>query len=72
MASELIELLAVRPSWDLREISAMATSLGLMASGAIETLNDRATALGLEPLLECDDATCDLYEPTLKELRAHV
>ena len=31
-----------------------------MASGAIETINDRAAAFGLEPLLDCDDKSCDI------------
>lgn len=61
----LVELLSDRPIWEMTEVSAMARSLGLMSSGAIETINDRAGDLGLDPLLECDDQMCDVYEPTL-------
>jgi hypothetical protein len=69
---QLVHLLASRPTWSLDEFTEMAASVGLMASGAIETLNDRAIGLGLEPLLDCDEDVCDCYEPTLKELLAHV
>jgi tellurite resistance protein len=67
---ELIEHLSERPTWEMTEISAMARSLGLMASGAIETLNDRATALGLVPLLDCDAETCDVDATTLEAVLA--
>jgi uncharacterized tellurite resistance protein B-like protein len=66
----LIALLSDRPTWEMVEISAMTRSMGLMASGAIESINDRASALGLEPLLDCDDETCDVYGPTLEGLLA--
>jgi hypothetical protein len=62
----LIDLLSDRPTWEMTEISAMARSLGLMASGAIESINDRAIALGLEPLLDCDDEICDVHASTLE------
>jgi hypothetical protein len=68
----LLHLLAEQPIWSLDDVSRWAASLGLMASGTIETLHDRAVALGLEPLLDCDGEVCDCYEPTLKELLAHV
>ncbi len=69
--THLIALLRERPRWRMSELSALASSLGMMASGAIETINDRAAARDLEPALECDDEYCDCYEPTLKELLAH-
>lgn len=69
--TRLLEQLATRPAWPMTELTALAASTGLMAAGAIETLNDRALALGLEPLLDCDGDICDCYEPTLKELLAH-
>jgi hypothetical protein len=56
----------------MNELSSLTAPAGLMAAGAIETLNERAAALGLEPLLDCDGEVCDCYEPTLKELLAHV
>jgi hypothetical protein len=68
----LLQQLATRSRWSMPELSSLAASVGLMASGAIEILNDRATDLGLEPLLDCDGEVCDCYEPTLKELLAHV
>jgi hypothetical protein len=48
----------------------MARSLGLMASGAIETINDRAAALGLDPLLDCDAEICEVSAPALGGLLA--
>jgi uncharacterized tellurite resistance protein B-like protein len=67
---ELIELLSVRPSWEMAELAAMARSLGLMASGAIETINDRAAAVGLDPLLDCDAEICEVSAPALGGLLA--
>ncbi|HET9662453.1 MAG TPA: TerB N-terminal domain-containing protein [Thermomicrobiales bacterium] len=67
---ELIELLSGRPTWEMTELSAMARSLGLMASGAIETINDRAAVMGLDPLLDCDGEICDVNAPALDGLLA--
>lgn len=69
---QLAHRLATQPIWSMAELSKLAASVGLMAAGAIENLNDRASALGLEPLFDCDGEVCDCYEPTLKELLAHV
>lgn len=65
---QFINLLAERSNWDVNAVSSMATSLGLMTAGAIETINDRAIARGLDPLLDCDDVICDVYAPTLNGL----
>jgi hypothetical protein len=70
--THLLHQLATRERWSMPELSSLTASVGLMASGAIEILNDRASAFGLEPLLDCDGEVCDCYEPTLKELLAHV
>jgi hypothetical protein len=68
----LLEQLATHRHWAMSELASLAASAGFMTAGVIETLNDRAIALGLEPLLDCDGEGCDCYEPTLKELLAHV
>jgi hypothetical protein len=70
--TQLLNHLATRSRWPMNELSSLTAPSGLMAAGAIETLNERAAALGLEPLLDCDGEVCDCYEPTLKELLAHV
>lgn len=64
---KLIEMLGRQSSWPMDEVEAMSASLGLMGAGAIETINDRALALGLEALLDCDDI-CDVHEPTLRRM----
>lgn len=68
----LLSQLSFQSIWSMADLASLAASVGLMVSGAVETLNDRAVALGLDPLLDCDDEVCDCYEPTLKELLAHV
>lgn len=70
--THLLYQLATRPRWSMPELSSLVASVGLMTSGAIEILNDRASGFGLEPLLDCDGEVCECYEPTLKELLAHV
>lgn len=60
--------ITARPHWPLADLDTMFRALGLMPSGAIEALNDRAVALGLDPLFECDDNTCDVDESTLNGL----
>ena len=66
------EQLAGKPAWSMAEIAALAASHDLMASGAIESINHRAIEHGLDPPIECDDDACDVDQPTLKELLAHV
>lgn len=67
---QLMQTLASRSTWTRTELDTLAAAWGLMTSGAIETINDRALALGLEPLLDCDDETCDVYESSLRTMLA--
>lgn len=69
--TQLISALANRSSCSMAEFGSLAATFGLMASGAIESINDRAVDLGFEPPIECDDR-CDIDTGTLRELLAHV
>jgi hypothetical protein len=69
---EFAEQLVAQPSWQMADVRPMAVELGLMATGAIEILNNSAVELGLDPPIECDDVVCDIDQSTLKELLAHV
>jgi hypothetical protein len=66
----LLPILATRPVWSIADLRTLAEFAALPLAGAIERINDRAIALGLEPLLDCDDETCDVLAPTLKRLLA--
>lgn len=66
----LLPILATRPSWSMTDLRTLTEFAALPLAGAIETINDRAAALGLDPLLDCDDETCDVHAPTLKGLLA--
>ncbi len=67
---QLIAELIERPSCTLAELTMLATGFGLMASGAIETINDRAIDRGFDPPIECDDR-CDIDVSILRELLGH-
>ena len=67
---QLIAELIERPSCTLAELTVLATGFGLMASGAIETINDRAIDRGFDPPIECDDR-CDIDVSILRELLGH-
>jgi hypothetical protein len=54
---DVLNKLALQPSWSRGEFAAMAEGLGLMPSGAIEVLNDAALDLGGELLLEEIEST---------------
>ena len=65
--SELVQFLASRPRWPRSEFDAVSNKLGLLPSGAIETINDAAFEQCDEPLIEGDDPL-DMNEYALKEL----
>ena len=65
--AELVQFLASRPRWPRSEFDAVSNKLGLLPSGAIETINDAAFEQCDEPLIEGDDPL-DMNEYALKEL----
>lgn len=69
---QLADQLSAQPFWSMVDVKPLAASLGLMATGAIETINNHAVMLGLTPPIECDDDVCDIDQSILKELLNHV
>ena len=65
--AELVRFLAARPYWPRSEFEAVSNSLGLMPSGAVETINSAAFERCDEPLIEGDDPL-EMNEIALKEL----
>ncbi|UTI63373.1 TerB family tellurite resistance protein [Paraconexibacter antarcticus] len=65
--SRFVRALAAQPAWPRAELEAVAVELGLMASGAIETVNDAAFDAADAPLLEGHDPV-ELDREVLKEI----
>ena len=65
--AELVQFLAARPYWPRSEFEAVSNRLGLMPSGAVETINSAAFERCDEPLIEGDDPL-EMNEFALKEL----
>ncbi len=65
--AELVRFLAARPYWPRSEFEAVSIRLGLMPSGAVETINSAAFERCDEPLIEGDDPL-EMNEFALKEL----
>ncbi len=66
-----LQRIADRRHWPAPALRSLAGSFGLPLAGAIETLNDRAAELGLDPLIECDDEICDVDRSVLASLLAN-
>ena len=65
--SLLLHRLAARPTWPRSDLEAAATDAGLLAAGAIETINEAAFAVSDGPLLEGHDPV-ELDGHILKEI----
>jgi tellurite resistance protein len=67
--SALVRALAERQKWQRAEFGALADNYGLMASGAIEIINEAAFAVCDEPLLE-GDSSIEINPYALQEMLA--
>lgn len=65
--SALVQRLAARPSWTAGDVGQLAAELGLLAAGAIETINEAAFVVSDGALLEGDDPV-ELDGDVLKEM----
>ena len=65
--NQLVQMLAKSPRWPRSEFNRIASNLGLMPAGAIETINEGAFNCCDEPLLEGDDPI-EVNEDALKEM----
>lgn len=65
--SLLLQRLAARPTWPRTDLEAAANDAGLLAAGAIETINEAAFAVSDGPLLEGHDPV-ELDGHVLKEM----
>ena len=64
--SAMLTRLAEKPQWSMEEVEDIAGNLGLMAEGALETINDAAMEKTEEPLFDiAEDVFLD--ESILKE-----
>lgn len=65
--SRFVRALAAQPTWPRAAVDAMAAELGLLASGAIETINEAAFERTGDPVLELGDPI-ELDAYVMKEL----
>jgi hypothetical protein len=67
--SALVRALAERQEWPRADFGALADNYGLMASGAIEIINEAAFAVCDEPLLE-GESSIEINPYALQEMLA--